>query len=83
MKLKTLDNLNGETWEEPTIERLQEEAIKYIKQLEKHKLEEIERWRKEETHIKFEYLKDKIIYGFDGTINWIKHFFGIKESDLE
>lgn len=65
------------------VDELREEAIKWIKYLEKGRKSALKEQQTYLTANRFRIIKDKIDYGFDGNIGWIKHFFGIKDEDLK
>jgi len=70
MKLKTLDDLNGETWETPDIDRIKQEAIKWIKELK-------------DAAFEASIYNPVSVAGTHDVIIWIKHFFNITEKELK
>jgi len=83
MKLKTLKEIEFERRSTPWINRKslyelsREEAKKHIERLEKGRKEELKRWQEQVTSEEYLIIKDKINFGFKGTMSWIKHFFNL------
>jgi len=86
MKLKTLKEIEFERRSTPWINRKslyelsREEAKKHIERLEKGRKEELKRWQEQVTSEEYLIIKDRINFGFKGTMSWITNFFNLGEA---